>query len=1372
MSPRPTNAWFENLLLETGRQPVETLPYYLKTQADGLDVCVPVLDSTSFSTAVIAPFVRNWSMRVAGNTTMTPKVTGFTDLGCTVQWSAGMTADLVRGMAYVTVRYTSVTPQVNTLHAITSINGTGTDASTTSSFTGTKFKIVLNNGQTWILYASSSVTLAMSGGNTLTGSGILTGTLRLAYLPSGGTEAALDAAATRIPSGGTVGMVTEGATYTKTLTFTASGTGTLLTYAMLHHQDTLVSPVYPGLTVGSLMGSMRAVSGDTWTVRMTMPAVSWTNVGTIGADRLAAVQTALAGDQSFVPVVNDPYFGGKQLQKAGRLALIADQLGNTAARDQLVGNLRTVLTSYLTGGNIASRLRYDTVWGGVVSEKGLADPNVDFGNGRYNDHYFHYGYTIYAAAVVARFDATWLAANRARINDLVRDIANPAPVGTDPYFTPFRHFDHYRGHSWAAGLFEFDANRNQESTSEAVNAWNAVQLWGEATNQPLVTNLGRALMAEEIRTARRYWQVKQADTLYPQPFRSNGAVGIVWGGKVDYGTWFGAEVEKIHGIQMIPITPASESLIDTAWISETWPNKLSPAYAGMVEGWKSIVLGAYALINPSDAWTRAQALTAYDDGTSKTQLLYHIATQGTPANPTDPPPGTGNGTYTATYGATYGSAAAPASFVVGTTRPEAGNTGYDAALIDATLTGNQTYSTSQTVANKIIAGNVVVASPASVTFENCWIQGQATFGTPGYNGTVEVQAGATVTLNNCTIAPRAGGYYLTAINCGGKTTAYRCDISQAVDLVRMYSTTGGHSFRGCYFHDVVVWDGGNGAATANGPIGTAGNGTLNFNDTRFPGWSQNDCINVSGGAGNLIEGCTFDEGFTTAIGTPNTIINNPSGFASARKYPDRDYCGGIQLEPFHGVVTGLQIVNNWFTGGEYGIRSKTGGRGFDTGNTATISGNRFDVNQKAGTVGNPVDPHTQMTLTTSLGTHTVSSNVYSSDITVPVAMRGTPLQNPTTVAGVANYEVTTSTDPGTGTPTTTVPTVPLSVTATATASTATISWQPPTSNGGAAITGYRVSRNGSATSGTGAYSTVVAATVRSFQMNLLFSGTSYTLTVAAINAVGDGPSVSRTVTTTAATTDPGTGTPSTGNPSGQAMPVGDLAGWKQIFTDDFTTNVALGSWPGPYANKWRGYPEPWLDTSDHGMYSPGRTHSVSNSILDIWLHSEGTQRYVGAPEPKINYLTSTTQRGQLYGRYAIRMRADSMHLYKAAYLLWPDTNDSNEGEIDFPEGDFDDVISGYSHDVFTGNHANNAFTVKTTQRWQTWHTFVIEWKPNFLRYILDGTILGTTTSTTAVPRTKMHWVIQNETALGSASPSLATQGHVQIDWVAVWAYAP
>src|SRR4051812_8934318 len=53
-------------------------------------------------------------------------------------------------------------------------------------------------------------------------------------------------------------------------------------------------------------------------------------------------------------------------------------------------------------------------------------------------------------------------------------------------------------------------------------------------------------------------------------------------------------------------------------------------------------------------------------------------------------------------------------------------------------------------------------------------------------------------------------------------------------------------------------------------------------------------------------------------------------------------------------------------------------------------------------------------------------------------------------------------------------------------------------------------------------------------------------------------------------------------PSGEAMPVGNLDGWRQTFTDDFTTDVALGSFPSAVSGKWGAYPSPWKDTSKYG----------------------------------------------------------------------------------------------------------------------------------------------------------------------------------------------
>lgn len=92
-------------------------------------------------------------------------------------------------------------------------------------------------------------------------------------------------------------------------------------------------------------------------------------------------------------------------------------------------------------------------WGGVVSTGSYitGDPGVDFGNTYYNDHHFHYGYHVLAAAYIGHLDPDWVPENRAYVNTLLRDFGNPSTQ--DPYFPQWRSYDWYHGHSWAHGLY-------------------------------------------------------------------------------------------------------------------------------------------------------------------------------------------------------------------------------------------------------------------------------------------------------------------------------------------------------------------------------------------------------------------------------------------------------------------------------------------------------------------------------------------------------------------------------------------------------------------------------------------------------------------------------------------------------------------------------------------------------------------------------------------------------------------------------------------------------------------------------------------------------------------------------------------------------
>ena len=132
-----------------------------------------------------------------------------------------------------------------------------------------------------------------------------------------------------------------------------------------------------------------------------------------------------------------------------------------------------------------------------------------------------------------------------------------------------------------------------------------------------------------------------------------------------------------------------------------------------------------------------------------------------------------------------------------------------------------------------------------------------------------------------------------------------------------------------------------------------------------------------------------------------------------------------------------------------------------------------------------------------------------------------------------------------------------------------------------------------------------------------------------------------------------------------------------------------------------------------------------------------------------------------------------------AWLLWPDTGTNTtgslsgiggNGEIDFPERNLNSAyVSGFvHHQDATLNSDQDAFKVPINGT--AWQTAVIEWSPNLVVFKLNGVVIGSTT--TRVPNTPMHWVLQTETALDGTIPADAARGNVQIDWVAAWAYAP
>ena len=232
------------------------------------------------------------------------------------------------------------------------------------------------------------------------------------------------------------------------------------------------------------------------------------------------------------------------------------------------------------------------------------------------------------------------------------------------------------------------------------------------------------------------------------------------------------------------------------------------------------------------------------------------------------------------------------------------------------------------------------------------------------------------------------------------------------------------------------------------------------------------------------------------------------------------------------------------------------------------------------------------------------------------------------------------------------------------------------------------------------------------------------------------------------------------------MPNANLAGWELIFTDDFTQDIPEGQFPAATNGKWWAYPSNWNDTSGNGAYAPNII-STHDGVMDINLRTEGGRHRVAAPVPNINGPSGS--RDQLYGRYAVRFKADPVPGYKTAWLLWPESNVwPRDGEIDFPEGDLNSTIHAFMHRQ-NGSSGGDQDAFSTSERYTEWHTAITEWSPNEVRFILDGQVIGTSTS--RIPNTPMHWVLQTETQLSGGPPSSSATGHVIVDWVSVWRYA-
>ncbi len=244
------------------------------------------------------------------------------------------------------------------------------------------------------------------------------------------------------------------------------------------------------------------------------------------------------------------YWQGKGLQRIVKLMDVVEQQGDLEGRDKLLATLKKRVEEWFSGDSGKTYFHYDKSLGAVASY-----PDEFFTVEQINDHHFTYGYWIRAIAEIALRDPAWAAKEKwgGMVDLLVADIATAERGRAD--FPFLRNFDPYEGHSWASGIGLGADGNNQESSSEAINAWAALVLWGEVTGNRSLRDLGLYLYTTEVAAIDHYW-FDIHGLVFPPEYK-NVEVSQLFGGALIHNTWWTDEPRQIKGINLLPITTAS-----------------------------------------------------------------------------------------------------------------------------------------------------------------------------------------------------------------------------------------------------------------------------------------------------------------------------------------------------------------------------------------------------------------------------------------------------------------------------------------------------------------------------------------------------------------------------------------------------------------------------------------------------------------------------------------------------------------------------------------------------------------------------------------------------------------------------------------------
>ncbi len=552
--PVPTSDWWTGLLTFNDAN-LYNYPLSMRGGATGLVVSYTFLGTGAADTRQPMGPEQPIIVGVSGLSGTYPTVSDYSDWTVTASWNqSGRAFHATMGLSMPFVYCTKGSSDVASVVVnIGTVSIQNEMLLITNSISGANFAVYAPAGSTWS-QSGTTYTSTLAGKNYFS----------VAMLPAGAnaqtTANSYKQYAYVFPANTNVSWNYNESTSTLQSTFTVTtdvkeGSGTNFLMGLLPHQWAHLgagSPQPGSLTYATVRGAMKMLEANSFTVENKFNGVlsALPNAGKYspGFDPSALNSKIDLLKNNSLATWTDSYNEGLIMNQLVQVAKIADQVGNTEARDKMMNTVKTRLENWLkaTQGENAFVFYYDTKWKTLIGYPAghSSDANI-------NDHHFHYGYFISVAAAIEQFQPGWADQWGPMIELLIKDAANPDRSST--MFPFLRHFNPYAGHAFAAGLLNGEPHgNNQESSSESMNFNAALIHWGTLTGNTELRDLGIYLYTTEATAIEEYWfdmQNRNFPPNYAQMMASR-----VWGNGHDRNTFWTGDIAAMYGINMVPMT--------------------------------------------------------------------------------------------------------------------------------------------------------------------------------------------------------------------------------------------------------------------------------------------------------------------------------------------------------------------------------------------------------------------------------------------------------------------------------------------------------------------------------------------------------------------------------------------------------------------------------------------------------------------------------------------------------------------------------------------------------------------------------------------------------------------------------------------------